>query len=124
MDEPATPRVGAGHVVLCGLNELGYRTLEELSRMGAEVVVVVRAAHADLATGVRALGAIGPRWDPQLAQARSRTASTWSGVADRSCGQTSSAAISENASTTAGSNSVPAPRRSSATASETVSWAA
>jgi Trk K+ transport system NAD-binding subunit len=42
MDEPATPRVGAGHVVLCGLNELGYRTLEELSRMGAEVVVVVR----------------------------------------------------------------------------------
>jgi voltage-gated potassium channel Kch len=57
MDEPATPRVGAGHVVLCGLNELGYRTLEELSRMGAEVVVVVRAADADLAAGARALGA-------------------------------------------------------------------
>jgi Trk K+ transport system NAD-binding subunit len=57
MDEPATPRVRAGHVVLCGLNELGYRTLEELSRMGAEVVVVVRAADADLATGARALGA-------------------------------------------------------------------
>jgi hypothetical protein len=57
MDEPATPRVGAGHVVLWGLNELGYRTLEELSRMGAEVVVVVRAADADLAAGARALGA-------------------------------------------------------------------
>src|SRR6266511_78421 len=49
MDEPATPRTGGGHVVLCGLNELGYRTLEELARMGAEVVVVVRAAAADLA---------------------------------------------------------------------------
>lgn len=57
MDEPATPRTGGGHVVLCGLNELGYRTLEELARMGAEVVVVVRAAAADLAAGARALGA-------------------------------------------------------------------
>lgn len=57
MDEPATPRTGGGHVVLCGLNELGYRTLEELARMGAEVVVVVRGAAADLAAGARALGA-------------------------------------------------------------------
>src|SRR6266508_1083505 len=57
MDEPATPRTGGGHVVLCGLNELGYRTLEELARMGAEVVVVVRAAAADLAAGAPALGA-------------------------------------------------------------------
>ncbi len=30
----------SGHIVLCGLNELGYRTLEELRRLGEEVVVV------------------------------------------------------------------------------------
>ena len=46
-----------GHVVLCGLNELGYRTLEELLRLGVDVVVVVRSAAEELARGARELGA-------------------------------------------------------------------
>jgi hypothetical protein len=46
-----------GHVVLCGLNELGYRTLEELVRLGVDVVVVVRSAAEELAKGARELGA-------------------------------------------------------------------
>ena len=40
MDQPGAARTG-GHVVLCGLNELGYRTLEELVRLGEDVVVIV-----------------------------------------------------------------------------------
>jgi len=56
MDEPA-PAPAGGHVVLCGLNELGYRTLEELVRLGVEVVVVVRSPGEELAKGARELGA-------------------------------------------------------------------
>jgi len=55
MEEPA-PAAG-GHVVLCGLNELGYRTLEELVRLGEHVVVVVRSEAEELARGARELGA-------------------------------------------------------------------
>jgi Trk K+ transport system NAD-binding subunit len=47
----------AGHVVLCGLNELGFRTLEELVRLGVDVVVVVRSEAEELARGARELGA-------------------------------------------------------------------
>jgi Trk K+ transport system NAD-binding subunit len=47
----------AGHVVLCGLNELGFRTLEELVRLGVDVVVVVRSEAEELAQGARELGA-------------------------------------------------------------------
>jgi Trk K+ transport system NAD-binding subunit len=56
MDGPGPPPAG-GHVVLCGLNELGYRTLEELVRLGEEVVVVARAPDPGLARGARELGA-------------------------------------------------------------------
>jgi Trk K+ transport system NAD-binding subunit len=56
MDRPGGAPAG-GHVVLCGLNELGYRTLEELARLGVEVVVVVRSAAEELAQGARELGA-------------------------------------------------------------------
>jgi hypothetical protein len=56
MEEPA-PATG-GHVVLCGLNELGYRTLEELVHLGEDVVVVVRSPAEELARGARELGAI------------------------------------------------------------------
>jgi Trk K+ transport system NAD-binding subunit len=55
MEEPA-PATG-GHVVLCGLNELGYRTLEELVHLGEDVVVVVRSPAEELARGARELGA-------------------------------------------------------------------
>src|SRR5215216_5723080 len=47
----------AGHVVLCGLNELGFRTLEELVRLGVDVVVVVRSEAEELARGAREPGA-------------------------------------------------------------------
>ena len=56
MEERATAASG-GHVVLCGLNELGYRTLEELVRLGEEVVVIVRSPADELARGARELGA-------------------------------------------------------------------
>jgi Trk K+ transport system NAD-binding subunit len=56
MDEPQ-PAATGGHVVLCGLNELGYRTLEELVHLGEHVVVVVRSPAEELARGARELGA-------------------------------------------------------------------
>jgi Trk K+ transport system NAD-binding subunit len=56
MDQPGEAPAG-GHVVLCGLNELGYRTLEELVRLGEHVVVVVRSPAEELARGARELGA-------------------------------------------------------------------
>ena len=56
MDEER-PAAAGGHVVLCGLNELGYRTLEELFRMGEEIVVVARAPTKELADRARGLGA-------------------------------------------------------------------
>jgi Trk K+ transport system NAD-binding subunit len=56
MDEEAAAATG-GHVVLCGLNELGYRTLEELVRLGEHVVVIVPSPDGELARGARHLGA-------------------------------------------------------------------
>ena len=58
MDEEAAAATG-GHVVLCGLNELGYRTLEELVRLGEDVVVIVPSPDGELARGARHLG---PPW--------------------------------------------------------------
>jgi Trk K+ transport system NAD-binding subunit len=46
----------SGHVILCGLNELGYQTLEELRRLGEEVVVVARTPREEFAAGATALG--------------------------------------------------------------------
>jgi Trk K+ transport system NAD-binding subunit len=56
MEAPA-PAAAGGQVVLCGLNELGYRTLEELVRLGEDVVVIVRSPAEELAHGARELGA-------------------------------------------------------------------
>jgi hypothetical protein len=53
--DPAAP--AGGHVALCGPNELGYRTLEEVVRLGEHVVVVVRSPAEELAPGARELGA-------------------------------------------------------------------
>ncbi|HEV2824403.1 MAG TPA: NAD-binding protein, partial [Actinomycetota bacterium] len=55
--EAPPPAAAGGHVVLCGLNELGYRTLEELVRLGEHVVVIVRSPDEELAGGARDLGA-------------------------------------------------------------------
>jgi Trk K+ transport system NAD-binding subunit len=55
--EAPPPAAAGGHVVLCGLNELGYRTLEELVRLGEDVVVIVRSPAEELARGARDLGA-------------------------------------------------------------------
>ncbi len=57
MDD-ATTDLPAGHVVLCGLNELGHRTLEELRRMDEPVVVVARAPAAEQVSAARTLGAV------------------------------------------------------------------
>ena len=55
---PDSPHDGrSGHVVLCGLNELGFRTLEQLHRLGDDVVVVTRGADEALVEGARELGA-------------------------------------------------------------------
>ncbi len=47
----------AGHIVVCGLDELGLRTLEELRRLGEEVVVIARAPGEEFAYHARELGA-------------------------------------------------------------------
>lgn len=51
---PAVPE--SGRVILGGLNELGYQTLEELRRLGEEVVVVARTPREGFTAGARALG--------------------------------------------------------------------
>ncbi len=47
----------SGHVVLCGLNELGYRTVEGLRRMGEQVVVITRSSEHRFTQAAHALGA-------------------------------------------------------------------
>ena len=46
----------SGHVILCGLNELGYQTLVEVRRLGEEAGVVARTPREEFAAGARALG--------------------------------------------------------------------
>jgi hypothetical protein len=47
-----------GHTVLCGLDSLGFRTLEGLLRLGETVVVIVNAVGGPWAGRARALGAL------------------------------------------------------------------
>src|SRR5437763_1463128 len=47
-----------GHIILCGLDGLAYRTLEVLCRLGEEVVVIARAPDEGFADDARDLGAI------------------------------------------------------------------
>lgn len=44
-----------GHVVLCGLEGLGLRTLEELHRLGEDIVVVAHAASPSFAARAQAM---------------------------------------------------------------------
>lgn len=54
-----TPTTGfSGHIILCGLDKLGFRTLEELRRLGEEVVVIARGADEAFRDDARTLGAI------------------------------------------------------------------
>ncbi|MEA2622540.1 MAG: hypothetical protein QOH61_1450 [Chloroflexota bacterium] len=55
---PQEPGPSGGHIVLCGLESLGVRTLEELDRLGERVVIVARNVdprYRDVAQGFAAL---------------------------------------------------------------------
>jgi Trk K+ transport system NAD-binding subunit len=63
-----------GHVVVCGLGNVGFRCVQELLRLGVKVVAVERAADTPFAATVRRMGAavvIGDATVPEvLKQAR------------------------------------------------------
>jgi TrkA-N domain len=72
MDQTGPAPTPGGHVVLCGLNELGYRTIEELRRMGEEVVVVAGAPTRELRARAQALGVAlveGSYWEESVLHA-------------------------------------------------------
>ena len=70
---PEAPRQVQGHIVLCGLEGLGLRTLEELHRLGEDVVVITRAPSETFLQRAHELGATiirGDQWEePVLRQA-------------------------------------------------------
>lgn len=76
--EPTAERQVQGHVVLCGLDGLGLRTLEELHRLGEDVVVVAREPSATFKQRAVEMGAtivVGNQWEePVLRQAGVATA--------------------------------------------------
>ena len=53
----APQRSIGGHIVLCGLDELGLRTLEEFRRLGEEVVVIAASPTERFVSSARSLGA-------------------------------------------------------------------
>lgn len=63
-----------GHVVVCGLGNVGFRCVQELQRLGVKVVAVERAADTPFAATVRRMGAavvVGDATVPEvLTQAR------------------------------------------------------
>jgi Trk K+ transport system NAD-binding subunit len=67
-----------GHVVVCGLGNVGYRCVQELVRLGMKVVAVERSADASFVPTVRRMGVAvvaGDATIPEtLAQARVGTA--------------------------------------------------
>ncbi|MDQ5825737.1 MAG: NAD-binding protein [Chloroflexota bacterium] len=68
---PSAARDVQGHIVLCGLDGLGLRTLEELHRLGEDVVVVAGAPSKNFAHRARELGATiitGSQWEEQVLQ--------------------------------------------------------
>ncbi|HEX8220448.1 MAG TPA: NAD-binding protein [Chloroflexia bacterium] len=62
-----------GHIVLCGLDGLGLRTLEELHRLGEDVIVIAHEPSETFTLQARQLGATivtGNQWEePVLRQA-------------------------------------------------------
>ncbi|HEY0070418.1 MAG TPA: NAD-binding protein, partial [Chloroflexia bacterium] len=71
--KPLAGQQAEGHIVLCGLDGLGLRTLEELHQLGEDVVVVAHAPSETFALQARELGATiitGNQWEePVLRQA-------------------------------------------------------
>ncbi|MGA7731473.1 MAG: NAD-binding protein [Chloroflexia bacterium] len=51
-----TNKLPTGHIVLCGLGGLGLRTLEELHRLGEDIVVVAEEPRAASARNARDMG--------------------------------------------------------------------
>lgn len=70
---PVAEQQVQGHVVLCGLDGLGLRTLEELHQLGEDVVVIAHTPSETFALQARQLGATiitGNQWEePVLRQA-------------------------------------------------------
>ena len=50
-------RASRGHIILCGVGNVGFRTLEELVRLGEQVIAVEQDANAPFLDRARALGA-------------------------------------------------------------------
>ncbi len=50
-------RASRGHVILCGVGNVGFRTLEELLRLGEQVIAVERDPRGTFLDRARALGA-------------------------------------------------------------------
>jgi Trk K+ transport system NAD-binding subunit len=76
LDESRIPE--GGHVVVCGLGNVGFRCVQELIRLGVKVVAIERTADAAFVPTVRRMGAAvvaGDATVPEtLAQARVGTA--------------------------------------------------
>lgn len=88
------------HVVLCGLGELGLRTLQELCRLGDEVVVVARAPDPEDADRVRELGATvvegAHRHEPVLRAAGIETATALVATEDDDIGNLHAALVAHD----------------------------
>ncbi len=76
LDESRIPE--GGHVVVCGLGNVGFRCVQELIRLGVKVVAIERSGDAAFVPTVRRMGAavvLGDATVPEtLAQARVGTA--------------------------------------------------
>ena len=50
---------GHGHIIVCGMGDVGYRVVELLQRMGESVVVVTEQAHDDRRRAVLLCSLVG-----------------------------------------------------------------
>lgn len=76
--EPAEPPRFSGHIVLCGLEGLGLRTIEELHELGEDVVIIANNPSQTFVERAAEMGAAiieGNQWEePVLAEACITTA--------------------------------------------------
>lgn len=62
-------RASRGHIILCGVGNVGYRTLEELLRLGEQVIAIERDPNCPFLDRARSLGAsvyVGDARDEQV----------------------------------------------------------